>query len=148
MIVYRLAHPKYAQDISGYGSLLVPGRWNFKGNRVLYTAENSSLAFLEYLAHTEGLDRRLPYLLVIVDLPDAPIETVSLSDLKPTWKDDLFYTRDLGSKWLSTNQSLILKVPSVINEDDCNLLINPQHREFIKVKLITSKEITFDRRLH
>ena len=147
MLVYRMAHPKYANDISGYGSLIVPGRWNFQGVRVLYTSENSSLALLEYLAHTEGLTRRLPYQLITIDVPETEIKTTSLSDLVPNWKEHVISTRETGSQWLESGKSLAMKVPSVINEDNCNYLINPEHPHFERVKVIGTKEITFDKRL-
>lgn len=147
MLVYRLAHPKYAQDISGYGSLLVPGRWNFKGYRILYTAENSSLALLEYLAHTEGLSRRLPYHLITIKIPNENHQTLDLTDLPPKWKDNLVKTRELGTKWLNSDHSLVLKVPSVINEDNNNYLLNPEHPEFENVRIVSTKEISFDKRL-
>ena len=83
MLIYRIAHPSYAQDLSGYGALLVSGRWHFKGNRVIYAAENSSLALLEYLAHTEGLKRRLPYHLITIEVPDNSIKAVRHTLRKP-----------------------------------------------------------------
>ncbi|MBV6644980.1 MAG: RES family NAD+ phosphorylase [Cyclobacteriaceae bacterium] len=147
MQVFRLTHPKYAQDISGYGSLMVPGRWNFKGHRVLYTAENSSLALLEYLVHTEGLARRLPYQLVTIEIPDTIAEEISVQDLGPGWKEDVVKIRRLGSEWLQSESSLVLKVPSVINDDNSNFLINPEHADFAEVRIVASKVITFDRRL-
>ena len=145
--VYRLAHPKYAQDISGYGSLLVPGRWNFKGNRILYTSENSSLALLEYLAHTEGLKRRLPYHLITLQVPNEPVTGYTVSQLGADWKENILHTQEIGTQWLESGISLLLKVPSVINEDNSNVLVNPSHPQFEHVKILNFKEITFDKRL-
>lgn len=147
MHVYRLAHPQYANDLSGYGSMLVPGRWNFKGHRLLYTAENSSLALLEYLAHAEGLKRRLPYQLITIEVPDKGVDKLPSNSIPKDWKNESFNTREIGSKWLALGESLSLKVPSVINEDNSNYLINPQHIDFNKVKIINIKEISFDQRL-
>lgn len=147
MLVYRLAHPKYAKDISGYGSMMVPGRWNFKGHRILYTAQNSSLALLEYLAHTEGLTRRLPYQLITIEVPDNDLQVITLKQLSATWRDDLIKTREIGTKWLNSGKSLTLQVPSVVNEDNCNFLINPEHERFEEVKILSMKEISFDKRL-
>lgn len=147
MLVYRLVHPQYAHDLSGYGSMLVAGRWNFKGHRVLYTAENSSLALLEYLAHSEGLKRRLPYQLITVEIPDQHIEELSSDVLKDDWRHEPFITREIGSKWLKSLTALALKVPSVLNEDNSNYLINPAHADFGQVKITSTKEISFDQRL-
>ncbi len=145
MLVYRLAHPQYAVDLSGYGSLLVSGRWNFKGYRVLYTAENSSLALLEYLAHTEGLKRRLPYHLITIEVPDTSIEV--LTELSEGWKENLLISREIGSDWIASKRTLCLKVPSILNEDNSNYLLNPEHELYDQVKILKTKEITFDQRL-
>ncbi|MEM9858605.1 MAG: RES family NAD+ phosphorylase [Bacteroidota bacterium] len=145
MLVYRIAHPSYAQDLSGYGSLLVSGRWHFKGTRVVYTAENSSLALLEYLAHTEGLKRRLPYHMITIDVPEGSIYT--LKRIAKDWKSEPLVSRKLGTKWINNGTTLLMKVPSVLNEDNSNYLINPAHSLFPKVKIIKTKEITFDQRL-
>ena len=144
---YRLAHPKYAQDISGYGSFLVPGRWNFKGVRILYTSENSSLALLEYLAHTEGLKRRLPYQLITLQVPGDSVKEYTTTELGPGWKENILQTREIGTAWLESGSSLLLKVPSVINDDNINILVNPVHSHFEHVKILNAKEITFDPRL-
>ncbi|MEM7109663.1 MAG: RES family NAD+ phosphorylase [Bacteroidota bacterium] len=145
MLVYRIAHPSYAQDLSGYGSLLVSGRWHFKGNRILYTAENSSLALLEYLAHTEGLKRRLPYHMITIHIPENSIHVLK----KPptNWKTEPLVSRKLGNQWISEGNTLLMKVPSVLNEDNSNYLINPAHSLFPNVRITKTKEITFDQRL-
>ena len=145
MLVYRIAHPAYAQDLSGYGSLLVSGRWHFKCNRVLYVAENSSLALLEYLAHTEGLKRRLPYHMISIEAPEDSIYT--LKRIPANWKSKPLASRKLGTNWISEGKTLLMKVPSVLNEDNSNYLINPAHFLFSKVIVIKTKEITLDQRL-
>lgn len=147
MQVYRIAHPDYARDLSGYGGLIVVGRWHFKGNRVLYTSENSSLALLEYLVHTEGLARTLPYELITIQLPEESIAMLDATKLSRAWKRDMIKTRQLGSDWLESKASLALKVPSVINDDNSNILINPVHPDFGEVKIVSAKVITFDKRL-
>lgn len=147
MQVYRLAKGTYAKDLSGYGSLMVPGRWNFKGHRILYTAENSSLALLEYLAHTEGLARRLPYQLITISTPNITPQEILLNDLPEGWEKDVLLTRERGTQWIKSRTSLMLKVPSVINMDNCNILINPEHPDFQNIKIINVKEIIFDQRL-
>lgn len=51
MFVYRIAKSQYVNDLSGEGSRLHGGRWNNKGYSMIYTAENRSLATVEYLVH-------------------------------------------------------------------------------------------------
>ena len=57
------------------------------------------------------------------------------------------YTRGIGSKWLEKKETLVLKIPSVLNEDNYNYLINPEHPHFSEVKIVSAKQITFDQRL-
>ena len=63
MIVFRITREVYQKNISGIGSRIYGGRWNFKGVAVLYTSETRALSTLEYLVHTDYdlLPPRLKY---------------------------------------------------------------------------------------
>ena len=52
MIVYRLTHAKYADQLSSSGAA---NRWNQAFQFVIYCSENISLCALELLAHTNGI---------------------------------------------------------------------------------------------
>lgn len=56
-----------------------------------------------------------------------------------------------GSSWLKSKKDLFIKVPSAIlpyeYEHDFNLIFNPQHKDFQKLKVIKIQEIKFDYRL-
>ncbi|MBV9223793.1 MAG: RES domain-containing protein [Acidobacteriaceae bacterium] len=52
LTLYRLTRARYA-DLSGIGASMYPGRWNCKGQRVVYTSLSLSTAVLETLAHTD-----------------------------------------------------------------------------------------------
>src|SRR2546421_9050542 len=56
MKLYRIVQSKTrTTDLSGTGAFRVGGRWNSKGTYMLYTSENSSLAYLETLVHFDKL---------------------------------------------------------------------------------------------
>ena len=40
MIVFRLSKAQFANDLSGKGAELVGGRWNSRGNAMLYTSQS------------------------------------------------------------------------------------------------------------
>ena len=80
MIVFRIGHPDYINDLSGTGAALQGGRWNSQGLKVIYTAETSSLAILELLAHIKGAEG-LPYKLIQILLPDSQVK--ELSEITP-----------------------------------------------------------------
>ncbi len=57
MLIFRLSTKKYENDISGFGSLQYPGRWNMQGIQMLYTSENSSLSILEVAVHYSNISK-------------------------------------------------------------------------------------------
>jgi RES domain-containing protein len=51
-IIWRICEATFAESaFSGEGARIVGGRWNSKGKRMVYTAENLSLAILEVFVH-------------------------------------------------------------------------------------------------
>ena len=147
MRAYRFASKKYKDDISGTGAKFFGGRWNSKGYAALYTSQSISLALLEVLAHhIQFADINEEYLLSL-ELPHTEFLTIIPEQLKTTWKEEVAYTRIIGDSFLKKNNNLLLKIPSVIIPDEFNFLINPLHKDFRKVKIISSSQFQFDDRL-
>lgn len=148
MIIYRLATEIYKNDLSGNGAKLYGGRWNSKGLPVLYTTENISLAVLEILVRADMQTIPLTYHLIKIEIPDS-IQSISITigKLKNDWKDDLGYTQWMGGEFIKSNKTLVLKVPSAIVDEENNYILNPEHRDFKKVKIAAVKKFQFDKRL-
>lgn len=148
MIIYRLATEKYKNDLSGNGEKTYGGRWNSAGRRVLYSTENISLAILEVLVRTDMHFIPLTYHLVKMEITE-PVDLLSITagKLKKEWKDDLSYTQQMGDEFIQSNKQLLFKVPSAIVEQENNYIINPEHSDFKKVKILTVKKFQFDKRL-
>ncbi|MEQ9425173.1 MAG: RES family NAD+ phosphorylase [Cyclobacteriaceae bacterium] len=144
MIVYRIVNPKYAEDLSGYGAMLNGARWNKRGHAMLYCAESSSLAILEFLVHIRGVKGNMSYKLLTLSLELDT--TASLSNLSENWKDDIKHTQDVGTRWLQSNENWALRVPSVHNPLENNILLNPKHPDF-SPKIMRSDWYWFDGRL-
>ena len=51
MIVFRLSKAQFANDLSGKGAELVGGRWNSRGNAMLYTSQSIALCVKIGRAH-------------------------------------------------------------------------------------------------
>ncbi len=147
MIVYRLAIPKYADDLSGEGALIYGGRWNPVGIKALYTSQNISLCILEILARTQKKINPPDYQLVTIELPETNINKIKLSQLKAGWKQHVEYTQWIGGEFLKDNSSLIMEVPSAIVEKEKNFLLNPLHKDFNRVKIISIEALELDIRL-
>ncbi|HMI77295.1 MAG TPA: RES family NAD+ phosphorylase [Ferruginibacter sp.] len=148
MIVYRISNSTHSDDLSGTGSKIMGSRWNSKGTPVLYTSQHISLSVLEMLVNTNFKDYAIALDLLYIRLPEQQaIKTIELSSLKDTWKDDPEYTRYIGDEFIKQKQSLILRVPSAVINEEYNYLANPLHADFKKIKIIKTKSFWPDERL-
>jgi RES domain-containing protein len=148
MIVYRLATASYKDDLSGTGAKLYGGRWNSVGIPILYSTENISLAVLEILVRADKHTIPDSYHLIKINIPTT-IETVLISKekLKKGWKNDIGYTQWMGDEFIKSNQGLLLKVPSAIVDEENNYLLNSNHKDFQRVKILKTSIFRFDKRL-
>jgi RES domain-containing protein len=146
MILYRFSPEQFSSDISGEGARRFGGRWNSKGRPIVYTSLSISLSLLELLIHSISYDEITRNYLTIIEVPDDKITEVPLSTLKKNWINDVDFTKYLGDNFLQSD-FLLMKVPSAIIPRESNLLINPSHRDFKKVKIKTAERFMFDARL-
>ena len=149
MEVFRLSSSKYANDLSGTGAKMHGGRWNRKGDAVLYTAGTRALALVEVLVHLTNAYIPLNYQLITIYIPDDSILTIPNKSLPEDWNniEPSDSTAMVSSDWLSSNEYLTLRVPSVVVEGEYNYLVNPAHPDFIKVKVLQNEVFNFDNRL-
>lgn len=146
MIVFRFAPALYKDDLSGEGARKFGGRWNSMGLPVVYTSLNISLALLELLIHHASYDEIRQNYLTIMEVPEQVTE-INAGQLKNNWMNDESYTRFMGDEFLYTKTSLLLKVPSAIIPPESNILINPLHPDFKKIKITSAEAFAFDNRL-
>ena len=149
MEVFRITTKKWANTLgaSGYAA-----RWNSEGVFVIYTAENKSLACLENLVHRNGFGLDDNFSVMIIDISDkVSVGKLDVNLLPKDWNytDEKSYIkcRKLGDKWILEKKTCVLKVPSALIEGEFNILINPNHKDFHKIKLKSTEKFTFDNRL-
>ncbi len=147
MIVYRIANDLYKEDISGNGAAINGSRWNSRNIKILYAGEYISLCMLESLVHLRKVDIPIKQYLLSIQIPGAEFQEIKLSKLKDKWQQHINYTQYMGDQFISSNQHLCLKVPSAIVPQEHNFLINPKHKDFKKVKVISSELLELDKRL-
>lgn len=126
------------------------GRWNPAGNKVIYCAESIALAFLENMIRRQGVGFNDDFKIMIISIPDnTKITLVNSADLSPGWRDstNYFQCQQLGNKWYGKGKTLLLKVPSAVLSEGFNFVINSQHDEYKKVKLIGSSDLIPDKRI-
>ena len=147
MEVFRITKKKYADKFFAPG---VTGRWNKKGEEVIYTAFSRSLACLENMVHKSGKGGTLSYRTMVIYIPDTlAIEQVSLKDLPENWNQISFCQdcQQKGSEWYTSKKTAVLKVPSAVIPDEFNFVLNVGHTDFKQIKLVDSLPFIFDKRL-
>lgn len=150
MIVFRLSKSKYARDLSGRGAEKAGARWNSKGTAVVYTGASRALCTTEIAVHTPLGNIPLDYMIITLEVPDdAPMAEIAPQQLPSDWKSipHANSTQRLGDFFVSESRYLVLKVPSVVVQDEYNFLLNPQHRDFNRVRILAIEPFSFDERL-
>lgn len=152
MRIYRLGRAEFRTSLwSGEGGLHVDGRWHIAGQRVVYAAQSLSLAQLEVLVHISDRRQIPPLVYGEAEIPEGvTIEAVDIQGLPQNWRQFAPYKSDtqrIGSAWLKRQSSAVLRVPSAISIAEWNLLLNPAHEDFSKIKLAAPKVFTMDPRL-
>jgi len=153
MVVFRIERERYLKTtLTGVGASMTEGyRWNSLNTRIIYTAETRALATLEVSVHLD-LSEDLPddRYYVEIEIPDTiTIQEVKVEDLPKDWKakPPTLITQTIGDDFVNYNESAILKVPSSIVPQEFNYLINPNHPDSAKIKVVSTVKMAFDSRL-
>ena len=150
MKVYRIAKAKYISDLSGIGARLYGGRWNNKGIGIIYTSETRALATVEYLVHVPLAMVPNNLCIATLEIPDdIGVKKILIPDLPPDWRScpAPFELAQLGTSWVLSNETLLLRVPSAVVEHEFNILINPSHPGMKHVMISRIENYRFDNRL-
>lgn len=148
--VYRLTKNKFLHDLSGEGARLYGGRWNRKGDALLYFSENLSLCVLELLTRMDYEFITNDYSFMEAEVPSALVASFTNPEgVIKNWRANppISATQDYGSNWLSTDSSLGMSVPSAVLPSELNILINPNHKLFSKLKVLKSSPLDLDKRI-
>jgi RES domain-containing protein len=152
MRVYRIEREKYLETtLEGVGAALAEGyRWNSINTYLVYTAESRALATLEVSLHID-LSEDLPTdrFYVEINIPeDIEILELKIDELPENWdsKPPILETQYIGDDFVTQNIAAVLKVPSSIIPPEYNYLINPNHPDSKKIKVISTQRLIFDGR--
>jgi RES domain-containing protein len=156
--LWRLDRDRWVQNdscLSRQGASDYSARWNKQGEKVVYTAANISLAFLEIFVHL-ALDRRSSSpqnpsntqvessrRIIQLYLDDLEYETIEPDRLPDNWREASAYPQlqELGSEWWQAGKTAVLKVPSAIVPNEFNYVINPDHRD-VNNRLFLQKPVS------
>jgi RES domain-containing protein len=150
MRFWRICRKRYAADsASGEGARLYGGRWNSRGVRVVYASTSLALAAIETFVNLEPNLRPKDLVSIAGEAPEGiEILRVDVASLPGNWnrsREDVL--RKVGDAWVREGLTLSLLVPSAAIKGEWNLLLNPTHREFAKVKFEEPEAFEFDVRM-
>jgi RES domain-containing protein len=149
--VYRICKSKYtATAFDGEGAFQFGGRWNSRGTRLVYVAENLSLAVLEMLVHFQDDGILAAYSFIEATFDESLVESAeSRSKLPKNWQTSPppFSTQQIGDNWAKRGLTMALKVSSTIIPSESNYLLNPNHKDFSKITFGEPQSFKFDQRL-
>jgi RES domain-containing protein len=151
MRLWRICREIHAASaFSGEGARLYGGRWNSRGVRAVYTSPSLALAAIETFVHLEPNLRPDDLVSIETELPDnVRTERIDLKSLPRKWyelRDESL--RTLGDRWIRAGKTLALHVPSAAIRGEWNVLLNPEHSDFRKLKIQKPNPFEFDLRMY
>jgi len=150
MEAYRLSREKFAATLSGKGAALKGARWNSIGVELIYTSSNRSLAMAEVAVHFTLATLPSDYMIITIFIPDnISIQKLNNADLPTNWNTfpHPSTTQTIGDQFITDNKFCVLQIPSAVTQGDFNLLINPNHPDFKRIKIIAIEKYPFDNRI-
>lgn len=131
--VWRIGHAAASTvEDHAHGSALFTGRWHTlrsgpRPRRVIYAASSRALAQLEKRVHANGVAPVNQALFALTLPPDAEVRSAQALGLSPHWRDDIAVSQAFGDAWLDRGGGLALWLPSAVEPEEMNILINPHH---------------------
>jgi RES domain-containing protein len=148
--VYRLSRERFADVLSGKGAALKGARWNSLGVEIIYTAANRSLAMAEVAVHFTLATLPSDYVMMTLFIPDnLSLQKLTTANLPIDWNvfPHPISTHAIGNQFITDNKYCVLQIPSSVTQGDFNLLINPHHAEFKRIKIVHTEPFPFDKRI-
>jgi RES domain-containing protein len=108
------------------------------------------MAALEAFIHLKGAAIKINFVMYRVEIPiEVPVLELAVADLPAGWRNEppSPETMAVGEKWVQKGKATVLKVPSVLVPAAANLVLNPRHKDFSKVRIGQTEKFSFDPRM-
>jgi len=150
MRFWRICRRRYASEAAtGEGASLVGGRWNSRGIRVVYASTSLALAAVETFVNLEPNLQPTDLVSIEGEIPDElEVRQLDAKRLPAHWyasRDETL--RRFGDEWIHGAETVALLVPSAAIRDEWNVLLNPAHQDFPKIKFQGLRAFQFDARM-
>ncbi|CAJ2376592.1 MAG: RES domain-containing protein [Arenicellales bacterium IbO2] len=148
LIAYRFGDPAdIYPTYSAQGAAKNPGRWNERGDAVIYASERYATAMLEKLAYLNGVTPPKQFFIKITIPSGVSFEAADAKKLKGWNNPDCVVAREFGHAWYAGKRSAVLFVPSVVAPVERNIVINAKHPDFPRIKPGRKTRVKWDERL-
>ena len=149
MEVFKICKEEYSGSLNSSGSA---NRWNLRGQNVIYAGSTRSLSTLELVVRRSSIVPVSNYKVVVISIADDDFlfKQIHINELVENWRTLAAYStlQEIGSKWYTTQRTLILKVPSAVIPYEYNYIINTEHPDFTKyVHIVRVEDYFWDKRL-
>jgi len=145
--IVRVSREKTA--FTGEGPWRYGGRWNSRGVRVAYVSEHQSTAAFEVFVNRVPFILEEKYKAFYLEWPESITEVFPVKKLPLNWRvsPPPKETKEIGDRWIQERRFAVLALPSAISPADTNFLLNPEHRDFKRIRIAPSVDYEFDSRL-
>ncbi|MYH52451.1 MAG: RES domain-containing protein [Gemmatimonadetes bacterium] len=145
--VYRIHDPRFPA-LSGFGAARWGGRWNPPGVAVVYTSAAYEGTLLEILARLEIGTIPTGHVASRIVLPEnATVQTFDETG-HADWRRRR-RSHDVGREWVDSGRTLALVVPSLVARPwGRNVVLNPAHPDFARVRVAEVVDVRWDPRLY
>ncbi len=134
---------------SGVGAEAVGGRFNSPGRRAVYAAGSMSLGILELMVQGNARHRLQGLVCASVSFDERYVRCLEVRDLPAGWNSRPVssVSQCLGDAWFDSQESLVLRIPSVVVPGEYNYVINPRHPDVGRLGLGEVRSVDFDPRI-
>jgi RES domain-containing protein len=147
---WRICRRRFAADAAtGEGARLFGGRWNSRGVRVVYASTSLALAAVETFVNLEPNLRPADLVSIEGAIPDKiEIPKLNAASLPTGWESSRSESlRRFGDEWVEKGSSTALLVPSAAIHGEWNVLLNPAHSHFSRIRFLDPVPFAFDVRM-
>ena len=147
MLVFRITLKDFSSQLYASG---LSARWNGESKKVIYCAETIALALLENMVRRQGVGFNSDFKIMFIQIPDIlKITNIELKSLPNGWRDfrDYSFCQTIGNRWYDEGKTPLLRVPSAVLPEAFNIVINTNHTDYNKIKLIETTDLIPDERI-
>jgi RES domain-containing protein len=147
--VWRLCKRRHAA-LDGEGARIAGGRWNSRGTAVVYASDSLSLAALELLVHCDPALLPDDLVAILIAIPDwLALRRIEIAELPRSWRRHPAPAplARIGDLWAEEMTSAVLSVPSAVVPGERNVLLNPRHPDFGRIRVGRPERFALDARL-